>query len=169
MLQIGLLLRLLYTYNQVADEDLQDLGLHAGAALEQLLQHADEDVAQRSGHQSTVDGHLRYTRGEVVAALTPVMGDPRREELLETRQRARGEHLGAQRVALQLLEVRLSHRPSVLCPATPPIARHSLRGTRWARRPWSAPRRHCGGCRRRLCRSRHPRWRLLSWSSPFRI
>lgn len=75
-------------YNQVADEDLHDLGLDAGTALEELLQDADKDMAKRGSNQSTVDGHLGHTRGEVVAALAPVVGDPRREEFLQTRERS---------------------------------------------------------------------------------
>lgn len=42
-----------------------------------------------------------------MAVLAPVVGDPRGEELLQARQGARGEHLGAQRVLLQLLQVHL--------------------------------------------------------------
>ena len=95
-------------HNQVADKNLQDLGLDTRASLEELLKHADEDMAKRRADEGAVDGHLGHTRGEVVAALAPVMGDPRRQELLQTRQSSRGEHLGAQRVALQLLEVGLS-------------------------------------------------------------
>lgn len=114
-------------YDQVAEENLQDLGLDAGAALEQLLQDADEDVAERGGDQGAVDGHLGHARGEVVAALAAVVGDPRGQELLQARQRARGEHLGAQRVALQLLEVRL-RRMSVGGPRAPNRGRSRGRG-----------------------------------------
>jgi hypothetical protein len=96
------------THDQVADENLHDLGLQALAALEDLLQQADEDVAQGRADHGAIQGHLGHARGEVVAALAPVVRNPRREELLQARQRARGEDLGAQRVALQLLEVRLS-------------------------------------------------------------
>lgn len=45
--------------------------------------------------------------------LAPVVGDPRGQELLETRQSTRSQHLGAQRVALQLLEVCLTRPQSV--------------------------------------------------------
>jgi hypothetical protein len=95
------------THNEIADENLHDLGLETLAAAEHLLQDANEDVAERRADEGTVDGHLGDTRGEVVAVLAPVVGDPRGEELLQTRQRARGEHLGAQRVLLQLLEIGL--------------------------------------------------------------
>ena len=64
------------TYNQIADENLQNLGLQALAALEDLLEQADEDVAQGRADERAVEGHLRDTRGEVVAALAPVMRDP---------------------------------------------------------------------------------------------
>lgn len=33
------------TYNEIADQDLQDLGAQAGAALESLLERPDEEVA----------------------------------------------------------------------------------------------------------------------------
>lgn len=107
-----------WTHNQVAEEDLQDLGLEALAALEDLLQQADEDVAEGRADEGAVDGHLGHARGEVVARLAPVVGNPRGEELLQAREGARGEHLGAQGVALQLLEVGLAERVSRRhCPA----------------------------------------------------
>ena len=94
-------------YNQVADENLQDLGLEALATAEDLLEDADKDVAERGADEGAVQGHLGDARGEVVAVLAPVMGNPRGEELLQAGQGARGEHLGAQRVLLQLLQVGL--------------------------------------------------------------
>lgn len=94
-------------YNQVADEDLHDLGLEALAAAEDLLQDADQDVAKRGADEGAVEGHLGDARGEVVALLAPIVGDPRGQELLQTRKGARGEHLGAQRVLLQVLQVGL--------------------------------------------------------------
>jgi hypothetical protein len=93
------------TYNKIAEENLQDLRLQALASLEDLLQGANQDVTQGRADQSTVYSHLGHARGEVVTRLAPVMRNPRCEELLQTRESSRGEHLGAQWVALQLLEV----------------------------------------------------------------
>ena len=70
-------------YDQVGEENLQDLGLDTCAALEELLQHANQDVAERGADDGAVQRHLGHTRGEVVAALAPVVRDPRREELLQ--------------------------------------------------------------------------------------
>jgi hypothetical protein len=122
-------------YNQVADEDLHDLGLQALAAPEHFLQDADEDVAERRTDKGAVDGHFGDARGEVVAVLAAVMGNPRGKKLLQTREGARGEHFGAQRVLLQLLEVGLrDDRQCLVALPMQPIA-HSLRDSR--------SRRHC--------------------------
>jgi hypothetical protein len=43
-----------------------------------------------------------------VAALAPVMRNPRGKELLQTGKGTGCEHLGAQRVALELLQIRLT-------------------------------------------------------------
>jgi hypothetical protein len=103
------------THDQVAGKNLQDLGLQTLAALEDFLERADQDVAQGRTDKSAVDGHLGDARGEVVARLAPVMGNPRGKELLQAGEGTRGEHLGAQWVALQLLEVGLGRRQSAGC------------------------------------------------------
>lgn len=95
------------TYNQVANQDLEDLGLQAGAASEDLLQDSDEDVAEGRGDEHAVQRHLGDARREVVAMLADIVGQVGGEEFLETREHTRGEHLGAQRVVLELLEVGL--------------------------------------------------------------
>lgn len=64
------------TYHQVADKNLENLGLQAGSASEQALQDIDEDVAQGSADKGAIDGHLRNACGEVVAILVPVLCDP---------------------------------------------------------------------------------------------
>jgi hypothetical protein len=102
------------TYYEVADENLHDLRLQRLAPLEDLLEEADQDMAKGRADDSAVKRHLGYTRGEVVAALAPIVRNPRGEKLLQTRERAGGEHLGAQRVALELLQVRLTHAGSAL-------------------------------------------------------
>ena len=101
------------TYDQVAGKDLQNLGLEALAPLENLLQSANQDVAKGRADEGAVDGHLGDARGEVVARLAPVVGNPRGQKLLQAREGARRQHLGAQRVALQLLEVCLVRARSV--------------------------------------------------------
>jgi hypothetical protein len=95
------------TYDQVADEDLENLGLQASAASEDLLEDADEDVTQGRGNEHAVQRHLGDARAEVVAVLADIMGEPRGQQLLQTREHTGGEHLGAQRVVLQLLQVGL--------------------------------------------------------------
>lgn len=95
------------TYNQVADQDLEDLSLETCAASEELLQDVDEDVAERRGDEHAVQGHLGNARAEVVAVLANIVGKVGGEQLLQTREHTRGEHLGAQRVLLQVVEVGL--------------------------------------------------------------
>jgi hypothetical protein len=60
-------------------------------------------VAQGRADDGAVQGHLRDARGEVGARLAPVVRNPRGQELLQAREGARRQDLGAQRVALQLL------------------------------------------------------------------
>ena len=90
------------TYDQVANKNLQNLRLQALPSTEYLLENADQDVTKRSANEGAVDGHLGHPRGEIVSALAPVMGDPRCEELLETRKSTGCEHLGAEGVGLEL-------------------------------------------------------------------
>lgn len=94
-------------YNQVADDNLQDLGLGARAPSEDLLQDANEQMAQRSADKHSVEGHLGHAGAEVVAVLADIMRNPRGEQLLQGQKDARCEHLGAQRVRLQLSEMDL--------------------------------------------------------------
>lgn len=88
------------TYDEVADDDLEDLGLETRPSGEHPLQDRDQDVTERRTDQSSVGSHLRNTRGEVVAVLVPVLCDPGSEQLLKCRERSGREHLGAQRIAL---------------------------------------------------------------------
>lgn len=100
------------TYDQIADENLQHFGLETGSTGKDLLQNANEEMAQRRADEHPVQRHLGHARAEVVAVLADVVGDPRGEKLLQPGQHAGGEHLGAQRVRLQLTEVGL-HRERV--------------------------------------------------------
>jgi hypothetical protein len=64
-------------------------------------------MAQRRADERAVDGHLGHAAGEVVARLVAVFGDPRGQELLQGGKRSRCEHLGLERVLLELLQVPL--------------------------------------------------------------
>lgn len=96
-----------HPYDQVANENLEDLGLEAGATGEDLLKNADQNVAQRRADEHAVERHLGDARAKVVAMLADIVGDPGGQQLLQTRQHTGGEHLGAQRVGLELAEVGL--------------------------------------------------------------
>lgn len=65
------------TYNQIANENLQDLGLETCAAGENLLQDPDENVAEGRADEHSVQRHLGDARAEVVAVLADIVGDPR--------------------------------------------------------------------------------------------
>jgi hypothetical protein len=93
------------TYNQIANEDLENLGLQTCAAGEDLLQDANEDVAEGRGDEHSVQRHLGDARAEVVAVLADIVGDPRSQQFLQTGEHTGGEHLRAQRVLLELEEV----------------------------------------------------------------
>lgn len=95
------------TYNQVADEDLKDLGLQASAVLERLLEEPDEEVAHRRTNESTVGSHLGNARGEIVTVLVAVLGKPRGENFLKTGESTSCEHLGPEGVLLKFLDVGL--------------------------------------------------------------
>lgn len=95
------------TYHQVANQNLEDLGLQAGAAGKDLLKNADQNVAEWRTDEHAVERHLRNARAEVVAMLADVVGDPGSEQFLQTRQHTGGEHLGAQWVGLELAKVGL--------------------------------------------------------------
>ena len=64
-------------------------------------------MAQRGGDEHAVQGHLGHAMAEIVAVLANIVGDPGREEFLQGREDTRGQHLGAQRVRLQLAQVKL--------------------------------------------------------------
>lgn len=116
-----------WAYDQVGDEDLQNLGPQARPAGEQLLEDRDHDVAQRCADEGTVDGHLGHATGEVVAVLAAILCDPRSEKLLRARKGSRGDHLGLQRVILELLQIPLSRVLARLlfCPRHVSVSAHS--------------------------------------------
>lgn len=63
-------------YNEVRNNDLEDLRLQARPALERLLQERDHHMAERRADERAVDSHLRHTAGEVVTGLVAVFGNP---------------------------------------------------------------------------------------------
>jgi hypothetical protein len=93
------------TYDEVRNEDLEDLCAKAGAAGEDLLQEADQHVAHGSTDESAVGGHLGDARADIVAVLASVVGEPRGKDFLKSGEGAGGEHLGSERIGLELLEV----------------------------------------------------------------
>lgn len=107
ILPIHLVIKNMETYNQIADQDLQNLSLQAGPASENLLQNANEKMAEGRGNEHAVQEHLRHTGAEVMAMFADIVGDPRSDELLSTRENTGSEHLRAQRVRLELLEIHL--------------------------------------------------------------
>ena len=62
------------TYDQVADQNLHNLGFQACPSLEDFLQQPDEDVTYRRANQGTIGSHFRNARGEVVAMLIAILG-----------------------------------------------------------------------------------------------
>jgi hypothetical protein len=70
------------TYNQIAEQDLKDLGLQTGPPRKDLLKNANENVAQGGADEHSVKRHLRHARAEVVAMLADIVGEPRRDEFL---------------------------------------------------------------------------------------
>jgi len=101
-------LGMIETYDQIADENLQDLGLQASPSSEHLLQYIDQKVSQWRADEGSIDRHLRHTRVDVAGMFANVLGDPRRKDFLYSRECAGSEHLCAQRVLLELLEVGLA-------------------------------------------------------------
>ena len=95
------------THDEVGDDDLHDLRPQACPSCKELLKDRDHQVAQWSADESSIDCHLWHAAGEVMTMLVAVLGDPGREELLESCQRAGSEHLCAQRIFLELLQIPL--------------------------------------------------------------
>jgi hypothetical protein len=67
-------------------------------------------MSQRRADESAIHGHLGHARREVMSILVLVVRDPAGKELLEAGQSTGRQHLGAHRVGLELLEVRLLTR-----------------------------------------------------------
>ena len=64
-------------------------------------------MTQGSADEGAIDCHLGDTAGEVMSVLVAVLCDPRGQELLQRAERARRDHLSAQRILLELLQVPL--------------------------------------------------------------
>ena len=70
------------TYDQIAEDDLQDLGLQTGAARKQLLEDLDHEMTKRCADESTICSHLGDPRVDIVAMLALVPGDVRCDDFL---------------------------------------------------------------------------------------
>lgn len=92
---------------KVGNEDLEDLGLGGGVAVEDALEEGDEEMAERGRDEGTVGSHLWDTRGEVGSVLWTIFGDDGGEEFLESHERTGSEHFGTKWVVLESLEVDL--------------------------------------------------------------
>lgn len=103
------------TYNQIANQDLQNLGFQTRATGKDLLQDSNENVAHGRTDEHSVQRHLWHAGAEVVAVLADIMSEPRGDEFLQRREDTGGEHLCAEGVCLELFEVGLSD--SLLAPA----------------------------------------------------
>lgn len=88
------------TYDEVADKDLHDLCRNACLASEKPLKEIDQDMTHGRTDERTVQGHLGNSRSEVIAIFVSVLSDPRSQQLLQTRQCARCEHLRSKGVRL---------------------------------------------------------------------
>lgn len=65
----------LRTYNQIANQDLQNLGLQTRAAGKDLLQNSNENVAHGCADEHSVERHLRHAGAEVMAMLADIMSE----------------------------------------------------------------------------------------------
>lgn len=78
-------------------------------------------MTQRSADERAIDSHFRNTAGEISPVLGNILRNPRGEKLLQSSKRAGGEHFGAERVLLQLLEVGLRSDSISYCCTAPAI------------------------------------------------
>lgn len=105
------------TYEQIAEQDLEDLGLQTRTAGEDLLEYANEDMAQWCTDECSVCCHLRYSGSEVTPTLCDILRDPGCEEFLQGGQCTGGQHLCTEGVGLKLLEVDLEGWSSATLPS----------------------------------------------------
>lgn len=91
--------------NQIANQDLQNLGFQTRATGKDLLQNSNENVAHGRTDEHSVQRHLWHAGAEVVAVLADIMSEPRGDEFLQRREDTGGEHLCAEGVCLELFEV----------------------------------------------------------------
>ncbi|KAI7976868.1 hypothetical protein EIK77_010099 [Talaromyces pinophilus] len=63
------------TYNQIANQDLQNLGLQTRPARKDLLQNSNENVAHGRTDEHSVERHLRHAGAEVMAMLADIMSE----------------------------------------------------------------------------------------------
>lgn len=94
-------------YNQVANQDLQNLGLQTRPAGKNPLQDSNENVAHGRTDEHSVERHLRHAGAEVMAMLADIMSEPRGDEFLKSRENTGRQHLCAKGVCLELFQVGL--------------------------------------------------------------
>ena len=64
------------TYDQIADQDLQNLRLQARPILENPLQETNKYVPKRRTDKSAIYGHLWYPRADIVPMLAAIVCYP---------------------------------------------------------------------------------------------
>lgn len=92
--------------NEIADQDLENLGAGGGTVSESALEDIDEQMTERGRDEGTVDGHHGHT-GSQIASMLLVAGNERGEKFLEGRESSGRDHLRLKRVRLEQSEVRL--------------------------------------------------------------
>ena len=85
---MNLAVRTMNTYDQIADENLQDLCSQAGPTSKHSLQDTDQKMPQRRAYERAIGRHLWYSRIEVVPMFAAVFGDPGCKDFLHGRKRA---------------------------------------------------------------------------------
>ena len=70
------------TYNQVANEYLQDLRSQTGPSCKHLLQDTNQEMPQRRTDECPVNCHFGHPRAKVVAMFANVMRNPRCKDFL---------------------------------------------------------------------------------------
>lgn len=67
----------MWTYHQVAGDDLKNLGLETCSASKDPLEDADKGMTHWGADEGAIDGHLWYSGAEVMAMLAEIMSQPR--------------------------------------------------------------------------------------------
>lgn len=78
----ALCLWMVRTYDQIANENLQDLCRQTRPPREHSLQYTDQEVAQWRADESAVHCHLGHSRVDIMAGWTDIFCDPRCQDFL---------------------------------------------------------------------------------------